>query len=232
MWFHIIFLSPQRWQLLGSTCTIFQNQVIQLLIGQKYWNSLVMCQNLRELIWPDWLPPPPGKGWSYEGSFAEKYLSFSVIHWFTQLYVKLQLCAKFNTRQIFLIFEIALVHDALYASSSILGKNIARVQNCPDVTILNSLSVLCLFVFFPFCLFIFVVFLYFCLFVFLSVCLFCLFVSFVFLSFCLFVFLSFCLDSDQMSEGSQVSKVTLCVKILKVAVSEWLSDWVTDQGQV
>jgi len=42
------------------------------------------------------------------------------------------------------------------------------------------------------------------------------------LSFCLFVFLSFCLfvflsrhHSDQMSEGSEVSKVTLCVEILK-----------------
>ena len=35
-----------------------------------------------------------------------------------------------------------------------------------------------------------------------------------FLSFCTFVFLSFCLLSDQMSEGSQVSKVNLCVQIL------------------
>ena len=50
--------------------------------------------------------------------------------------------------------------------------------------------------------------------------------------FCLFVFLSFCLSvflsrhhSDQMSEGSQVSKVTLCVEVLK-----WRS--VTHQGQV
>ena len=57
------------------------------------------------------------------------------------------------------------------------------------------------------------------LFIFLSFCL------FVFLSFCLFDFLSFCLfvffvflsgnHADQMSEGSEVSKVTLCVKILK-----------------
>ena len=37
---------------------------------------------------------------------------------------------------------------------------------------------------------------------------------FVFLSFCIFVFLSR-QPSDQMSEGSEVSKVTLCVKILK-----------------
>ena len=57
-------------------------------------------------------------------------------------------------------------------------KNIARVRNCPDVTILNSLIGLCL--------------LYFCLFchygnfVLLSCCL------FVILSFCLFVILSFC----------------------------------------
>ena len=56
--------------------------------------------------------------------------------------------------------------------------NIARVRNCPDVTILNSLFVFGLFVF-----------LHFCIFAFLSFCLFCL-----FLSFCLFVFLSFCLD--------------------------------------
>ena len=53
-------------------------------------------------------------------------------------------------------------------------------------------------------------------------CLFCLFCLFVFLSFCLFVFLYFCLlvflsrhHVDQMSEGCQVSKVTICVKILK-----------------
>ena len=73
-----------------------------------------------------------------------------------------------------------------------------------------------------FCL---LVFLSFCIFVFSSFCL------FVFLSFCLFVFLSFCLSvflsrhhSDQMSEGSEVSKVTLCVKVLK-----WhpLSHWLT-----
>ena len=54
---------------------------------------------------------------------------------------------------------------------------------------------------------------------------------FFFSSFCLFVFLSFYLfvflfrhHSDQMSEGSEVSKVTLCVETLK-----WqsLSEWVT-----
>ena len=73
-------------------------------------------------------------------------------------------------------------------------KNIARVRNCPDVTILDSLG-LCIFVALPFCHV-----------VFLSCCL------FVMLSFCLFVFLSghHC---DQMSEGSRVSKVTLCVKM-------------------
>ena len=45
---------------------------------------------------------------------------------------------------------------------------------------------------------------------------------FVFLSFYILVFLHFCLfvfllghHSDQMFEGSQVSKVTLCVQILK-----------------
>ena len=37
---------------------------------------------------------------------------------------------------------------------------------------------------------------------------------FVFLPFCIFVFLSRH-HSDQISEGSEVSKVTLCVEILK-----------------
>ena len=55
------------------------------------------------------------------------------------------------------------------------------------------------FVLLPFCLF---VFLYFCLFVFLSFCP------------CLYVFLSRH-HSDEMSEGLEVSKVTICVKILK-----------------
>ena len=83
-------------------------------------------------------------------------------------------------------------------------KNIARVRNCPDIVILNSLSGLL--VLLSDGLF---VFLYFCLFVFLSLSL------FVFLSFCLVFFLYFCLivffvflyrhHSDQMSEGSQVS---------------------------
>ena len=51
---------------------------------------------------------------------------------------------------------------------------------------------------------------------FLSCCLFFLFsfCFFVLLSFCFFVFLSGH-HSDQMSEGSQVSKVNLCVQILK-----------------
>ena len=66
--------------------------------------------------------------------------------------------------------------------------NIARVQNCPDVTILNSLFGLCLL---SFCVFVFF------LFGFLS---FCLFVS---LFFCLFVFLSGH-HADQRSEGSQL----------------------------
>ena len=51
------------------------------------------------------------------------------------------------------------------------AKNIARVQNCPDITILNSL---------------------FGILVFLSCCIFCL---FVLLYFCLFAFLSFCISS-------------------------------------
>ena len=93
-------------------------------------------------------------------------------------------------------------------------ENIARVQNYPVVAKLNSLFGLS-FVFLLFCLFFYIQ-------VFLSFCL------FVFLSFCLFVFLSRH-HSDQMSQWSQVSKVTLCVKILK-----WhsLSQSVSDQGQV
>ena len=83
-------------------------------------------------------------------------------------------------------------------------KNIERVRNCPDVKIINSLFGLCLL---SFCL------LYFCLFVFPF------FVLFFCLVFCLlFFFFSFCRfwhHSGQISEGSQVSKVTLCVKILK-----------------
>ena len=82
----------------------------------------------------------------------------------------------------------------------------------------------CHLVFLSFCL---SVFLSFCLFFFLSFCL------FVFLSFCLFVFLPFCLfvflswhHSDQMSEGSQVLKVTLCVKILKwQSMTHSLTHW-------
>ena len=70
----------------------------------------------------------------------------------------------------------------------------------------------CLFIFLSFWLFVFLSFYLFIVlfflsfFVFLSCCL------FVMLSFCLFVLLYFCPD---MSEGCQVSKVTLCVKVLK-----------------
>ena len=87
------------------------------------------------------------------------------------------------------------------------SKNITRVRNCPDVAILSSLFGLCLS---SFCLFVVLPssLLSFCLFVFLSFCL------FVFLSFCLYVFLSRH-HSDEMSEGLEVSKVTICVKILK-----------------
>ena len=62
--------------------------------------------------------------------------------------------------------------------------NIARVRNCPDVTISISLFGLCLFVFLPICVF--------CHFVILSSCPF-VFFPFFLLSFCLFVFLSLCL---------------------------------------
>ena len=89
------------------------------------------------------------------------------------------------------------------------------MRNCPDVARLSSLFNLRL--------------LYFCLFVILS------FYLFVFLSFYLFVFLSFCLfvfsswqHSDQMSEGFQVSKVSLCVKILKwQSLTHWVSESLT-----
>ena len=88
-----------------------------------------------------------------------------------------------------------------------------------------------LFLVFVFCLF---VFMSFCIFVFMSFCTFVFFSFFLFLFLsCLFVFLllvflsfyclSFCFLSD-MSEGSQVSKVTLCVKIQKW---QWVSEWVT-----
>ena len=41
---------------------------------------------------------------------------------------------------------------------------------------------------------------------------------------CLFAFLSFCLDITQMSEGSQVPKVTLCVQIIKwQSLTHWLT---------
>ena len=50
----------------------------------------------------------------------------------------------------------------------------------------------------------------------------------IFLSFCFSVFLSRH-HSDQMSEGSQVSKVSLCVKILKWHLP---TQSVSDQGQV
>ena len=81
-------------------------------------------------------------------------------------------------------------------------ENIARVRNCPDVTILSShfglcLLSFCLFTFLSFCHFVFLSFCFLlcCLFVILSFCLFDIlyFCLFVFLSFCLFVFLSFCL---------------------------------------
>ena len=115
-------------------------------------------------------------------------------------------------------------------------QNIARVQNCPDVTILNCLLCLCqlsfcLFVFSSICLFLY--FCLFCLFVSLSLCLFvflsflsfrlfCLFCLFVFFCLCLFVFLSGH-HSDQMSGGSWVSKVIICVEISKVAVTQSLT---------
>ena len=60
---------------------------------------------------------------------------------------------------------------------------LARVRNCPDITILNFLFGRCLFICSSFCPFIFLTFF---LFVFFCLCVF-------FLHFCLFIFLSFCL---------------------------------------
>ena len=110
-------------------------------------------------------------------------------------------------------------------------KNITRVQNCPDVTISNSLFALLVFfsfchvVFLSFCHFPIFVFLLFCLFVFLSYCLFCLFVM---LSFCLYVifeFLSFCPDIMLIKclKGPKYQK-SLFVSKFKSG-SQSVSDW-------
>ena len=92
-------------------------------------------------------------------------------------------------------------------------KNIARVRNCADVSILNSLFVLLLL---SFCIFDFFAFLSFCV---LAFCIFFVFLSSNFLPFFCCLFLSFCLfvrnHSDYMSEGSQISKVALYVPIQK-----------------
>ena len=89
-----------------------------------------------------------------------------------------------------------------------------------------------LFLFLSCCVFVFLSFSNFCLFAFLS---FCIFVLLPFLSFCHVVFLSLCNfwifvflsrhHADQMSEGSQISKVTLCVKIQKWHWPLWLTGW-------
>ena len=79
-------------------------------------------------------------------------------------------------------------------------KNIARVRNCPDVAIVNSLCGPCR-------------------------CVFVLFLSFCNFVFYFFIFLS-SHHSDQMSEGSLVPKAILCAEILKWHwVSDWLSHW-------
>ena len=104
------------------------------------------------------------------------------------------------------------------------------MQNCPHFTILNYLLfsyILC------FCAF---VLLCFCVFMFLCFCVFCVFLSFLcflsFLSFWLFVFLSKH-HSDQMSEESQVSKITLCVKIQKWhSATHWPRSGIELPGQL
>ena len=92
-------------------------------------------------------------------------------------------------------------------------QNIAKVRKCPNITIVNSLSGCLSFFFFFFCNSFVISYYEFC--------------SFVFLFFCIFLcaFLSGH-QSDQMSEGSQVWKVTLCVKILKWrSVSQSVTHW-------
>ena len=83
-------------------------------------------------------------------------------------------------------------HNGQYTSGGldIYAENIARVQNCADVTKLNS------------------------------------FLVFV-------ISLLSRHHADQMSEGSEVSKVTLCVKFLKWhPLTQSVSQSLTDQGQV
>ena len=130
--------------------------------------------------------------------------------------------------------------ESIVQKVQISKQNIARVRNCPDVTLFLVFvsENFCLFVFHLFvnlsfvlssfclifcCLFCpFYLLCFLCLFVFLSLCLFVFlpFCNFVILFFCLFDLLSFRLFVTliKVSEGSQVSKGTICVKILK-----WLS---------
>ena len=66
----------------------------------------------------------------------------------------------------------AIQFGPLFTVSTVVIQNIARVRNCPDITILNSLFVLCLFVLLSFCLFVFLSFDLFVFSSFLSSCLF------------------------------------------------------------
>ena len=113
------------------------------------------------------------------------------------------------------------------------------MRNCPDInnTKLSSWS-LSLFLFAFFCPFVFLFFCFFLSFCLLSFCLF-LFAFFVLLSF-FFWFFSFFLivflsrhHADQISEGSQVSQVTLCVKIQKwQSVTFWPRSGIELPGQL
>ena len=111
-----------------------------------------------------------------------------------------------------------IIHTCMISHMFLAMKNLARVWNCPKFTILNLV-----FVFLSFCL------LFkdkkekrktipLCRFLFLCFCIFVL-----FLSFCLCVVKTFFVfvffpghHGDQMSEGPQFWKVTLCVEILKL----------------
>ena len=80
-------------------------------------------------------------------------------------------------------------------------ENIARVQNCPDVTIFNSLFGLCQLSFCLFCLFVF-----FILFIFVFFCLFSVFLSFCLLSFFVDITLIKCLKGLKSKKSLFVSK--------------------------
>ena len=108
-------------------------------------------------------------------------------------------------------------------------KNIARVRNCPDVTILNSLFGLCLsvflsFFFLPFRLFVFFCKFFFCLFVFLSFC--------FFLSFCLDIMLIKCQKGVKSQKSLFVSKFKSDTQWLIHSLTQWPRSGIELPGQL